>query len=287
MKVRVLNLYNDIAPKKSGLIADHGQSFLISINKKNILFDTGSNGKYLLDNMKKLHVDPAEIDTVILSHGHYDHTGGIKALVETQPNNKSLTIIAHNYALIPKGGKKQEDDKVSIIEIGFPILSEEIKNRITYILVKESYQVTSYLYTLGEITDRPYKEGISANHMFWSNDTWQPDIMIDDLSIVLKTKKGLVLICGCCHAGLLNTLLKVSNLFPKENIHAIMGGTHMLEFNGEEVNFIAKELREKYNTPRLYLNHCTGLNTTELLSEIFGENILGECLVGASFKFEL
>jgi len=287
MKVQVMNLYNDIAPKNSGLIADHGQSFLISFEKRKILFDTGATGKYLLANMQKLLVNPSEIDTVILSHGHFDHTGGIKALVQAQPDNRSLTIITHNYALIPKGGKKQEGDKVSIVEFGYPKLSEEIKNRINYILVKDSYQVTPYLYTLGEIIDRPFKEGISPKHMYWINNTWQPDVMIDDLSIALKTKEGLVIICGCCHAGLLNTLLKASELFPKENIHAILGGTHMLEFSGEEVDFIAKKLRENYNTPKLYLNHCTGLNTTDQLTEIFGNDIVGNCLIGASFDFVL
>ncbi len=287
MKIQIMNLYNDIAPKNSNLKGDHGQSFLLSFEKSNILFDTGTNGKYLLKNMQQLDVDPTEIDTIILSHGHFDHTGGISALVRAQPNGKSIDIIAHNYALLPKGGKKKEGEKYSIVDIGFPKLSEEIKNRINYLLVKDSYQVNPYLYTLGEIIDRPFKEGISTRHMYFINNAWQPDNMIDDLSAVLKTKKGLVLICGCCHAGLLNTLLKVKELFPQEKIHTIMGGTHMLEFTGEEVDFIAKELQEQYSTPNLYLNHCTGLNTTDRLADIFGKEVVGNCLVGDSFEFEV
>jgi len=284
--VKVVNLYNDRVEAGSKFQKDHGQSFLISTKDQKILFDTGATGKYLLGNMKKLGIDPNEIDIIILSHGHFDHTGGIPALAKARTRTKPLTIIAHPLAMSPKGGIKKVGGKEQIVDFGFPKLSDKIRKKLSYVLVTEPYKVTPFLYTLGEITERPHKDGISKHHVYECNGTWQPEKMLDDLSIVLKTQQGQVLICGCCHAGLLNTLLRVSTLYPNEKIHSILGGTHMFEFTGDEVDFVAKGLKEQYNTPLLYLNHCTGVNTIDQLTSIFGDQIVGRCFVGDSFEYK-
>lgn len=285
MKIEVINLYNDIAPKGSNFIENHGQSFLIKSKENQALFDTGQIGKYLLHNMKELQVRPNEIDSVIISHGHYDHTGGLNALIKARTTLKPLDIILHPIALLPKGSYKTKEKK-EIKDIGFPKILDEIKTKANLIFVTEPYQITTYLRTIGEIRQRPFKDGTSSSHLYYNDDKWQADKMIEDLNIVLQTKKGLVIICGCCHAGLLNTLEQVSKQYPGRKIHAILGGTHMLRFTGKEVNLVAEKLENDYQKPKLYFNHCSGNNVIDQLREIFGNDIIRDCLVGAKFKFE-
>lgn len=110
--------------------------------------------------------------------------------------------------------------------------------------------------------------------------------MLDDLSLVLKTKKGLVLICGCCHAGLLNVLNLVSINHKDEKIHAILGGTHMIAFTRNEVIHVEDILESRYGKPQLYLNHCTGNHIIDQLKARFGENIVKPCHVGTQLSFD-
>lgn len=285
MKIEAINLYNDIAPKDSDFIENHGQAFLIKSDNYQTLFDTGQIGKYLLHNMNELKVVPNKINTVIISHGHYDHTGGLNALVKARTIKKPLEVIVHPIALLPKGSYKTKERK-KLRDIGFPKITDDIKEKINLILVTEPYKVTHYLSTIGEVRHRPYKDGTSIDHLYYIDDKWQADKMIEDLNIVLQTKSGLVVICGCCHAGLLNTLEQVSKQYPGKNIYAILGGTHMLRFTGEEVDFVAKKLEENYQKPKLYFNHCSGNNVIDQLRETFGNELIDDCLVGARFEFE-
>ncbi|NHK30060.1 MAG: MBL fold metallo-hydrolase [Asgard group archaeon] len=285
LKIEVINLYNDIAPKEGNFIASHGQAFLIKSEKHQTLFDTGQIGKYLLHNMKELDIDPNKINAVVISHGHNDHAGGLNALVKARTINDPIDVIVHPIALQPKGSYKTKEKK-EIKDIGFPKITDDIEDKINLVSVTEPYKITSYLSTIGEVKHRPYKDGTSKDHLFFNEEEWQADKMIEDLNIVLQTKSGLVIICGCCHAGLLNTLEQVSKQFPGKNIEAILGGTHMMRFTGEEVDFVAKKLKEEYQKPKLYFNHCSGQNVIDQLAETFGDEIIGDCLIGAKFEFE-
>jgi 7,8-dihydropterin-6-yl-methyl-4-(beta-D-ribofuranosyl)aminobenzene 5'-phosphate synthase len=274
LKIEVINLYNDIAPKEGNFIENHGQAFLIRSEKHQTIFDTGQKGKYLLHNMKELGIDPNEINIIVISHGHNDHSGGLNALVKARTIKEPIDVIDKTKA------------KKEIKNIGFPKFPEKIKEKINLVIVTEPYKITSYLSTIGEVKHRPYKDGTSKNHLYYNNNKWQADKMIEDLNIVLQIKSGLVIICGCCHAGLLNSLEQVSRQFPGKNIEAIIGGTHMFRFSGEEVDFVAKKLDEDYHKPKLYFNHCSGKNVIDQLREIFRNEIIGDCLIGAKFEFE-
>jgi 7,8-dihydropterin-6-yl-methyl-4-(beta-D-ribofuranosyl)aminobenzene 5'-phosphate synthase len=284
LKIEILNLYNDIAPKDCDLIANHGQAFLIRSEENQTLFDTGQIGKYLLHNMKKLGVDPNKINSVVISHGHYDHSGGLNELVRIRTVDEKLTVIAHPIALLPKGGYKTKEKK-EIKDASFPSFPDDVKDKINLCLVKEPYKITDYLTTTGEIIYRPHKDGTSESHVFFEDEKWKPDKMVDDISLVVQTKDGLVIICGCCHAGLLNTLEHVTKQYPNKKIHAILGGTHMMKYTGEEVEYVAKGLSENYNKPKLYFNHCSGQNVIDQMLEIFGSEIVEDCLIGKKLVY--
>lgn len=285
MRVTITNLYNDIVPKDSEFIADHGQSFLIEFDEKKVLFDVGMNGKKLFHNMKQLKIDPNSIDILVLSHGHLDHTGGLKALLEKRTVKEPLEIIGHPTVFEPKGMHDAKKVPEEIIEFYLPPIEGELRKKMSLNLTTKPIAITPYLSTVGEVKQRPHKDGVEKRTRHYVKGNWEHDKLLDDLSLVLKTKDGLVLICGCCHAGLLNTLEQVTRNH-KENIIAIIGGTHMFLFSEEEVDFVAGELMNKYSSPKLYFNHCSGQNTIDRLRTQIKSDIIKSCLVGTKLSYD-
>lgn len=112
------------------------------------------------------------------------------------------------------------------------------------------------------------------------------DPVVDDLSLVLQGKDGLVLIMGCCHAGLLNTCAHATKLFNSK-IKALIGGTHMLEYKPEDVKHMGDVLENTYGTPQFYLNHCTGEKAIAQLRTRFGQAIVHDCFAGSELVFEI
>ncbi len=285
MRVTITNLYNDVVPQDSKFIADHGQSFFITSDEKNVLFDAGMNGKKLLHNMEQLEINPNNIDVLVLSHGHLDHTGGLKALLEKRTVKEPLEIIGHPTVFEPKGMHDAKKIPEEIIEFYLPPIEGELRKRMTLNFTTEPIAITPHLSTVGEVNQRPHKDGVEKRTRHYVNGNWEHDKLLDDLSLVLKTKDGLVLICGCCHAGLLNTLEQVTRNH-KENIIAIIGGTHMFLFSEEEVDFVAGQLMNKYSSPKLYFNHCSGQNTIDRLRTQIKSDIIKPCLVGTKFSYD-
>lgn len=274
-----------MVPPDSDFIADHGQSFLIASDEKTVLLDTGMNGKKLLHNMKLLRIEPNSIDTLVLSHGHLDHTGGLKALLENRSIENPLEIIGHPTVFEPKGMHDAKKVPEEIIEFYLPPIEGELRKKMTLNLTTKPIVITPYLSTVGEVNQRPHKDGVEKRTRHYVKGNWEHDKLLDDLSLILKTKDGLVLICGCCHAGLLNTLEQVTRSH-KENILAIIGGTHMFRFSEEEVDFVAGQLMNKYCSPKLYFNHCSGQNTIDRLRTHIKSNIIKSCLVGTKLSYD-
>jgi len=285
LRVTITNLYNDAVPKDSEFIADHGQSFLIASDEKKVLLDAGMNGKKLLHNMKLLRIEPNSIDALVLSHGHLDHTGGLKALLENRSIENPLEIIGHPTVFEPKGmhdAKKKPDE---IMEYYLSPIEGELRKKMILNLTPKPIAITAYLLTVGEVNQRPHKDGVEKRTRHYVNGNWEHDNLLDDLSLVLKTKDGSVLICGCCHAGLLNTLEQVTRNH-KENIIAIIGGTHMFRFSEEEVDFVVGQLMNKYSSPKLYFNHCSGQNTIDYMRSQIKSDIIKPCLVGTKLSYD-
>ena len=272
-------------PQDSEFIADHGQSFLIEFEEKKVLFDVGMNGKKFLHNMKQLNIDPNSIDVLVLSHGHLDHTGGLKALLEKRAIKEPLEIIGHPTVFEPKGMHNSKKVPEEINEFYLPPIEGDLGKKMSLNLTTEPIEITPQLLTVGEVNLRPHKDGVEKRTRHYVKDKWEHDKLLDDLSLVLKTKDGLVLICGCCHAGLLNTLEQVTRNH-EENIIAIIGGTHMLRFSEEEVDFVAGQLMNKYSSPKLYFNHCSGQNTIDRLKSQIKSDIIKPCLVGTKLSYD-
>jgi 7,8-dihydropterin-6-yl-methyl-4-(beta-D-ribofuranosyl)aminobenzene 5'-phosphate synthase len=145
-------------------------------------------------------------------------------------------------------------------------------------------EVLPGIWTSGEIIERPEPEGRSARHMMRVGDDWQPDTYGDDMSLVVEISEGLVVICGCCHAGLLNTLGHVKRVFQRP-ILAVLGGTHLVEADESQLRRVIDVLRDVYGSPRLHLNHCTGERAYVALASAFGDAV-NPCPAGTIITFD-
>ena len=263
---RIICVVNDSAIPHKGLKHEHGLALWIETQHGVVLFDTGQSGTVLLHNMEKLGLNIKDVDKLVLSHAHYDHTGGAAAVFE---NNEAISVYAHPD--IFRGRYSYKNGKYHFI--GTTLAQDIPDEKVPLILSWQPLEVFPDLWTSGEITAREEVEGRSNHHFVEVDGQWQPDPYRDDLSLILKTQKGLVLICGCCHAGLLNTISHVQHAF-REPIVTIIGGTHLGTMDGDTMDHIIAVLKQRFTVqPNYCLNHCSGENARLALKKAFNERV--------------
>jgi len=252
---------NDIAGDNDRLLSEHGLSFWVEMDAGVVLFDTGKSEKVLSNNLSVLNLDPQRIRGVALSHAHRDHTGGLGFILKNHPG---MDIYSHPDIFTQRYSLKNGE----YVRIGIPDEIEESLKKASLHMSSHPAQILPGLWTTGEITDRTEREGGSANHFTHEEVAWLPDRYRDDISLVLDLGDHLALICGCCHAGLLNTLFHVKKVFSKP-VKLVMGGTHLLAAEKAYLEYITEKLEEHFPSVQYYLNHCTGEVAVKFLAETF------------------
>jgi len=250
-------------------------AFLIETGGGCVLFDTGRSGTVLLHNLELLDIEPKAINALALSHAHYDHTGGLPALLD---HVAAIPLHAHPDLFRERFSRREG----SLKSVGLPLKREDLEQRLELRLSAEPTQILPGVWTTGEITDRAEPEGRSEHHLVRGIEGWEPDPYRDDMALVLDTDEGLVVLCGCCHAGLLNTLAHVGRAFGPR-ITAVIGGSHLLHADEAHLRRVIEVLRE-FGVPRLYLNHCTGLRAYVTLAQALGEKV-APCPAGTTLSF--
>ncbi len=263
--IKITCVVDNNAKENTGLRSEHGLSFWIETEDGVLIFDTGQTAAALALNLGLLNLNIQDADTLALSHAHYDHTGGLEFILSQK---KNLKIYAHSDLFQPRYSFREGEYR----SIGIRLTQEELSQRAELHLSDSPQEIFPNLWTTGEISPRPEAEGRSPHHFIRVNGEWQPDPYLDDLSLVLKTPKGLILICGCCHAGLLNTLLHVQKKFSGPII-SIFGGTHLRATSEAELRQVAERLETRHPNVELYLNHCTGKEAQAFLANLFGERV--------------
>lgn len=254
---------------------EHGLSFLVETEGGKVLFDTGASGEVLLHNLEVADVTPEEIVALALSHSHHDHTGGLSALLAQRPG---LPIHAHPD--LPRERFSRREGEMR--SVGLPLPVEELQRRAELRMSADLQEVLPGIWTTGEIADRPEPGGYSDYHFVRSGAGWVPDPYRDDMALILETSQGLVLVCGCCHVGLLNTLFHVRQRFGRDPV-AIAGGTHLIAADEAHLRHLVEVLREM-GPPALYPNHCTGQTAYVTLALAFGERV-APCPAGTVLEF--
>lgn len=265
---------------------EHGVSFRIETEQGCFLFDTGRSESILWHNLGMMGGCPRDASALVLSHAHIDHSGALLTILSQKPG---LPLYGSPDLFRPRFTLGDGNYK----PIGLPVSRQELRQLAELRLSRDPAEVLPGVSTSGEITERSEPEGRSARHFVPSDDDasawhgghgWKPDPYRDDMSLVLDTRAGLVVICGCCHAGLLNTLAHVRRTFERR-ITTILGGTHLVEADEIHLKRVIDVLRDTYGAPRLHLNHCTGERAYVALANAFGDQV-SLCPVGTTLTFE-
>lgn len=274
--VKITCLTENTALRGSPFWAEHGLSFWIETDRGCVLFDTGQTAPVLLHNIALLGRSLKEVDAIVLSHAHNDHTGGLPVILSRRPG---LPVYASPDIGRPRFSHKEGRYRF----IGLPLPMEALTHLADLRLSAEPVEILPGVWHTGEIIERLEPEGRSLHHFVPQGEGWQPDLYYDDMSMVLEAREGLIVVYGCCHAGLLNTLAHVQRMF-QGRISAVLGGTHLESSTGSDLQHVVEVLRE-YGPLRFYLNHCSGERAYVALSTAFGDRVQ-PCPAGTTLIFE-
>jgi 7,8-dihydropterin-6-yl-methyl-4-(beta-D-ribofuranosyl)aminobenzene 5'-phosphate synthase len=249
-----------------------------------VLFDTGQSGTVLLHNLAALGVEPESIDALAISHAHHDHTGGLPALLDrTRPGlplyaNPDLFRERFSRRVSRRGGEPES--------IGLPLAREALASKMSLHLGAGPQEIHPGVWTTGEIAPRPEPMGGSAHHLVQGGAGWAPDPCRDDMSLVVEVGSGMLLLCSCCHAGLLNTLSCVQRAFERP-IVAIAGGTHLVNADADHLQQVRETLLEMETERRIHLNHCSGEAAFYALLLALGPDVVRPCPAGTQLDLEV
>lgn len=254
MKITVL--VENFAGVKN-VLGEHGLSLLIRDGDTSILMDTGQGG-VLFPNMNALGVEPGEIDHLVLSHGHYDHTGGLQRLLL---HSENIPVWAHpeigiSHTRLKEGKARFVGSHINLKGIDFsPIMG------VT--------QITPKVWAMEIPMDRrdPAIMNRPENLVVPSGGGWELDPFPDDISLVVKGENGLSVILGCAHAGVVNILEEASTRFGSRCFHMVLGGMHIGDQTPEFIDRITSELTKRFRVEKWRPCHCTGLKTLCALSK--------------------
>jgi 7,8-dihydropterin-6-yl-methyl-4-(beta-D-ribofuranosyl)aminobenzene 5'-phosphate synthase len=277
MGVQITTLIENSLGEHTGLETEHGISFLIETEEASILFDTGQSGAFIR-NAEKLQKDLSSVTQVVLSHGHYDHTGGLRAFA-AQPYAQECTVWVGDGFFEKKYGKfgpsyqflGNDFDQLFLQQQGMSCTTVK-ENKVE--ISPGVWVVTQFTRTYAQEQDNPRFVLIDEE-----TGTETVDDFHDEVLVVVETEKGLVVLVGCSHPGILNMIQTVGQLFT-EQIYLLLGGTHLVEADDARIDRAIETCIDAHIS-QLGISHCTGERAVakmEKASENFFRNCTGTSL---------
>jgi 7,8-dihydropterin-6-yl-methyl-4-(beta-D-ribofuranosyl)aminobenzene 5'-phosphate synthase len=264
MRLRVTTL-SENTTTKVGLLAEHGLSMLLEVDDRPpVLLDTGQTGT-AVHNARALGVDLSRVRHLVLSHGHQDHTGGLRDVLA---QTGEVNVYAHADAWRPRYAvRKGEKPRYS----GLPFVREQLEAMgATFHLSDEPQVILDGVMTTGFVPRTTDFERLDADLKVRGEGGLEQDQIPDDQAVIVKTPEGLVVLLGCAHSGIVNTLAHAREVANEGRIHAVLGGTHLGFASKEQLERTVEALRG-LDIQRLGVSHCTGLPAAARLAAEFGE----------------
>lgn len=265
-----INILTENRARKRGFLAEHGLSIYIESEEANILFDTGQSDVYI-HNASAMNVDLQQADCVVLSHGHYDHCGG---LVHFPKSLKTPKIYVQKSAF----GKRYalNSDGKTYREIGIPwslTQQDDIKNHLVYTQV--TTKIAPNVFLCGEIPFTTPFEGVPSG--FFLGEEKKKDMLQDEQMLIFNKEEGLYIFLGCSHPGVVNCLQYAKKLFPSKKINTVVAGMHLGSVDPLRLQKTMEYLANS-DIQKLVPLHCTGIFAIAAMKHLLGDRCYPLCV---------
>ncbi len=268
MELQITTLIENNPDEKGELLYEHGLSLYIEMDGTKILFDTGQSGNFM-ENARSLNINLNNLDYVIISHGHYDHSGGVKKLVGKIKNLPPFVVGEEFFK--PKY-KTVDEAKFQYIGNSFDE-NFILQNQIPLRKIRESMvYLTEHIIVFHHFTKYTDYEKKNSRFYIKENSDYRSDDFDDEISLGIITKKGLAVIAGCSHVGIINILKTISER-TNIPIYAVIGGTHLIEADRIRMFKTIDALKEM-NIQLTAVSHCTGEEGIRLIRQELKEKFL-------------
>ncbi|MBW2149700.1 MAG: MBL fold metallo-hydrolase [Deltaproteobacteria bacterium] len=273
MKTRITILCENFVGRLVGS-GEHGFSAFIETEEGNYLFDTG-NGHSIVANSLAMDKDLRFITRIFLSHGHYDHTGGLPDALRLKGK---VDVHVHPHVFLDRIAVLKEDGKETKRFVGIPYKKGYLESLGANFLFNSDFtEVEKGIFLTGEVPRKtPFEKPDQRLFSEIDGKTVQ-DIFLDDQSLVLDTDKGLILILGCAHSGMINIIHHVTAKTGKDKLYAILGGTHLDFLTPDQLEESIRSLKEM-KIEKIGVSHCTGMRATFRLLQEFGDRFFYGCV---------
>ncbi len=264
MKITIIS--ENTVGRRIGL-GEHGFSAFIETERENYLFDTGS-GHSVVKNSLELNKDLRSIRKIFLSHGHSDHTGGLPEVLELRGR---VDVHAHPDIFLDRIHLGRENKTEIKKFVGIPYKKRYLELMgANFIFNKDFVEVEKGVFLTGEVPRSSPFEKPDPKLFTEIDGKMVSDVFRDDQSLILDTKRGLILILGCAHSGMINIINHVIHKMGKRKFYAILGGTHLDFLTPEQMKASVKAL-EKVEVEKIGVCHCTGMRAAFRLQQKFGD----------------
>lgn len=257
--LRITTLIENELNRDKSLNAEHGISLYVEVDGKKILFDTGQSGNFV-KNAEKLNIDLNDLDYVIISHSHYDHSGGFEKLVQEYDNDFKL--------FLGEGFFKEKHSLSGDIYryVGSPFREGFLKEKnIETEYVTSIKYITENAMIITDFERDPEYENVNEAMCLKEGDKFVFDKFRDEVALAIDTDEGIVVLVGCSHPGIVNMVETIIKRTGRD-IYGVIGGTHLMKEDDKKINKVIDYLKEK-EIKQIGACHCTGKQGETMLSQ--------------------